>query len=248
MASSLSLSVDETVSLLKHSCLPTLLVEGASDKALLRMIEGFFSNIDLLPVDGKDRLREIYARRSEYEGRAVAFLHDRDEWVVLGIPGDYQDMIFTSGYSIENDVLCEDVVRRLSHDHWGRVTDYLEHIAAWFRHALVAYCESLNFDISRDVSHIYIEDSGYSDQAVMDMRDIHLPKDKIDFFSENSLWTWLRGKTLLRSVHCIFCECEIRYSKAQLLELSLRMGPSAKFIKLVENIRARFYDRYGVSI
>lgn len=100
------LSVDEIVSLLKKTSLPTLLVEGIDDFAVYRWIESRLNEfgIDILPCSGRDPLLRVYDRRAEYAQSNVAFIADRDMWLFTSIPTQYQGVIWTDGYSIENDL------------------------------------------------------------------------------------------------------------------------------------------------
>ncbi|MGI4823625.1 MAG: DUF4435 domain-containing protein [Janthinobacterium lividum] len=100
------LSVDEIVSLLSKTSIPTLLVEGTDDFFIYRWIESKLSQfgIDILPCSGRDPLLKVYSRRAEYAQSNVAFIADRDMWLFTSIPPEYQDIIWTDGYSIENDL------------------------------------------------------------------------------------------------------------------------------------------------
>ena len=99
-------TVDELVATLRRSRLPTIVVEGRDDMRIYRWIEPRVSNVDtsVLPVGGRNKLLSIYERRNEYSQLPVAFLADRDMWLFSGIPEQYNHIIWTLGYSIENDI------------------------------------------------------------------------------------------------------------------------------------------------
>ena len=114
MAGSNETPVELALHTLKRSKLPTLVVEGYHDKAIYRWLEKLLDmpKINLLPVDGRDNLLEIYRKRSEFDSQLpVAFMADLDKWVFdrLGIGGqaDYEDIIWTTGYSLENDLYSD---------------------------------------------------------------------------------------------------------------------------------------------
>ena len=59
------------------------------------------------PVGGRETLLAVYKRRNEFAHLPVAFVADRDLWLFSGIPPDYPDIIWTEGYSIENDLYAD---------------------------------------------------------------------------------------------------------------------------------------------
>jgi len=103
---SVSLSVDELISTLNHSQIPTLIVEGDDDFRIYRWIERRITdlNIDVLPCTGRNNLLELFKRKNEIRNSNVIFLADRDLWIFSSIPEEYEGIIFTEGYSIENDI------------------------------------------------------------------------------------------------------------------------------------------------
>ena len=133
--SSESLSVDEYVATLRNSALPTLLVEGRSDMSMFQSIEDecFSGEVDILPVGGRTSLFEIYSRRVEYRDSNVAFLADADMFAFGSPPREYTDVIFTHGYSIENDILSGGealkVITRKHKSQWEKILRALCH---WF--------------------------------------------------------------------------------------------------------------------
>lgn len=108
--------VEQAIYTLKHSKLPTLVVEGIHDEAIYRWIENLFKvpRIDVLSVNNRDNLLEIYEiYKEELESKTqvpVAFMADLDKWVFdeFGIvEEDYGDIVWTTGYSLENDLYSD---------------------------------------------------------------------------------------------------------------------------------------------
>lgn len=96
---------DEIVQLLKHTSMPTLLVEGPSDADLFRIIEtrsGLLGGT-VLSCGGRSALLQIYERRAEFSHLKCAFLADADMWHFGSVPPQYTGIIFTTGYAIENE-------------------------------------------------------------------------------------------------------------------------------------------------
>jgi len=106
MPKSLPTTADEMVSYLKSSSLPTILVEGRDDEMIYDWLEERFSshNAFVLPCGGRTVLLAVYERRGEFSNKKTAFLADRDIWLFTAIPPEYLDIVWTEGYSIENDL------------------------------------------------------------------------------------------------------------------------------------------------
>ena len=102
---------DETVlvGMLHNSQLPTVIVEGKDDHQIYQWVERCAGSqkANVLPVGGKETLLAVYKRRNEFAHLPVAFVADRDLWLFSGIPPDYPDVIWTEGYSIENDLYAD---------------------------------------------------------------------------------------------------------------------------------------------
>ncbi|MBD1876112.1 DUF4435 domain-containing protein [Nodosilinea sp. FACHB-131] len=98
-------TVDEIVSTLKRSFIPTVLVEGTDDLFIYRYLKSKLgSTLALQPCGGRPNLFSIHDRCSELAGKNIIFIADKDAYRFDGIPEERRDIIFTSGYCIENDV------------------------------------------------------------------------------------------------------------------------------------------------
>src|SRR4051794_1832260 len=99
------LTTDEIVAALKRSNLPTIICEGDNDVVVFREIEYLLKSrrVDFVPSGGRPALLEIFRRRHEFPLLPVMFVADKDMWIFDSIPTEYCDIVFTNGYSIEND-------------------------------------------------------------------------------------------------------------------------------------------------
>ena len=96
---------DELISSIKRSALINVLIEGPDDVMIYEHLrEKITLDISILPCGGRSTLIEIYKRKSEFSDKKVVFIADQDVWIFGEKPADYEDIIFTSGYSIENDL------------------------------------------------------------------------------------------------------------------------------------------------
>ena len=75
----------------------------------------------------------LYARRKEFAHLPVAFVADRDLWLFSGIPSDYPEIIWTEGYSIENDLYAgADLEKVLNANDVDEHRQVLDSIIEWF--------------------------------------------------------------------------------------------------------------------
>jgi hypothetical protein len=129
------LSPDEIVATLRNSALPTLLVEGRSDMDLFQAVEDlcFENRIDILPAGSRSALFEVFKRRTEFKRTPVAFLADSDMFLFSNVPPDLTGIVFTDGYSIENDILAGGKALRLvGGRHRQKWENILASLARWF--------------------------------------------------------------------------------------------------------------------
>lgn len=138
MASSkVELTPTELLSTIQRSKLPTVLVEGSDDAVIFRKLEEYHADIDLsvLQCGGRSALLKIFERRSEVSNVKLAFIADQDAWVVHGIPPQFQspEIVFTRGYSIENDLFVDgDVFQLIHHAQRPAFLTELAIITNWF--------------------------------------------------------------------------------------------------------------------
>lgn len=108
-------TVDETVGALKHSSLPSLVVEGKDDMTVYRWLERELAakSVNLFPVGGRSNVFKVFNRQAEFPRAKVAFLADSDMDVFVPTSPQPPGVIWTRGYSIENDVLASGTVEQL---------------------------------------------------------------------------------------------------------------------------------------
>jgi len=102
---SFDVTADEIVATLARSNLPAILVEGKDDMSIYRWIEnriGYSGYV--LPCGGRNQLLEIFDRKEEFHHLHTAFIADKDMWLFTAVPEEYFEVIWTEGYSIENDL------------------------------------------------------------------------------------------------------------------------------------------------
>jgi hypothetical protein len=125
----------EIVDYLGKTALPTLLVEGEDDAAIYRWLEqqlGVFSG-SILFCGGRDVLISIYRNRSTFPHKKVAWLADLDMWKFSAPPLDLAGIVFTTGYSIENDLYAgSDIESLLEAAERTQHSQLLKVVSRWF--------------------------------------------------------------------------------------------------------------------
>jgi hypothetical protein len=112
------LTPNEIIDTLQHSNYPSIITEGDDDVIVWRRFEDIFAqaNITIIPAGGRSQLLQVFERRGELPPSAVViFIADLDHWSLSLIPPSYVDerLIFTRGYSIENDMFLDGELHRL---------------------------------------------------------------------------------------------------------------------------------------
>ena len=136
------ITVDHLVGVLRRSRKPSIVVEGDDDVIIYRELAKRIGILEvaLLPSGGREKLLQVYERRGEFSQVPVAFIADQDMWLFAGIAPGYEDVIWTSGYSIENDLYADaDLERLLDESEKAEHQQILDAISTWFAFAVEEY-------------------------------------------------------------------------------------------------------------
>lgn len=191
-------TADELVAMLRHSSLPTLVVEGQDDVVAFRCLEERFRTIQLsvLDVGGRATLLAIYDRKGELPNNSVAFIADRDTWVYNEIPEHYNSpaLAFSSGYSIENDIFIDGEIESLMSDEERRRFQFeLEKFTEWFALAIQRFLNGSDQRLDLHPNHVL-------DSTDFNLYELHqgeaYPSDMRRRIAEN-YQKLIRGKSLL---------------------------------------------------
>lgn len=126
------LTPDELIATIQHSSLPTVIVEGIDDMSLFRQLEREL-DCDILSCGGRTDLFNIFNHRDLFIDKKCVFLADRDMYVFEGIPKEYEAIVFTRGYSIENDILYGTQLKKaLSLDAQEKFNKIRDELIKWW--------------------------------------------------------------------------------------------------------------------
>lgn len=130
-------TVDEAIATIRKSGLPTVITEGSTDYAMYRRLEKSLGvdDVNFMPVGGRRAVLEAFSRRNEVGAGNVAFIADRDLWVLGDVPDEFKSpyLVFTNGYSIENDLIRDgEVTNFLSEEELPVFEAELDQVINWY--------------------------------------------------------------------------------------------------------------------
>lgn len=195
-------TVEEIISLLKRTSLPTLIVEGKDDLIVYKRLEERFydESLSVLPVGGRKNILNIFDRLHEIpQSCKVMFIADQDNWIITGIPQEYQSdkLFFTSGYSIENDVFQDGRVYSYMSDAEKKTFNLeLNQFLAWYSIALSRIIIGRDESIKLHPNNVLDDDKQFQLLTTLEEGE-EFPQQHFDNLN-NDYKSLLRGKSLMQ--------------------------------------------------
>lgn len=224
-------TIEELVPLLQRSRLITVIVEGTTDKEVLRRLESTISPQNVTFVEAGDKLSvlRLYERREELPQGKVAFLVDQDLWVFTGIPTAYSELVTTLGYSLENDLLCDGhsrVEALFTAEETALHNQILNHVKEWFVGAVSENLSGGAASLDCHPRQLLDVSDGEVRRRSSTAWSFSIQNPEVRERIEGEPLLYIRGKTLLA------CYLEIlsasgrpaKYSRAALMEICLSVG------------------------
>lgn len=237
-----AISVDELIATLKRTSIPTILVEGRDDMTAYRWLEDRLGiqQANVLPCGGRNELLAIYDRRNEFSQLSAAFLADRDMWLFATIPNGYDQVVFTRGYSIENDILDSSPVHKLLSPRercsFGALADVL---ATWFAFEVEQFRAGLPWSLDIHPNRLVPPNTTSLNPEALKPRIFAEPKPRLRNSIRANFGLRFRGKSLLQ-VYVRFLSARRRpskFSKQNLLEIGTLLDDSRHLTRLVNALR-----------
>ena len=225
-------TVDELVSTLRRSKLPTVVVEGRDDMQIFRWMEDLLKihEVDVLGVGGRPNLFAVYDRRSEFSHLPVAFIADRDKELFTQLPVGYEDIIWTQGYSIENDLYAgaDPSLENLMDPHEAdEHRQVLNIIVKWFAFEVEEFLAGRDHKFDYHCNEIVHLDQTAMDNNFRQRRGFRQPNLELEQQIREAYQLQLRGKQLFQ-VLVRFLSAPNRsakYSYHGLYEIAFKMTP-----------------------
>ena len=225
-------TVDELVFTLRRSKLPTIVVEGKEDMQIFRWIEDVLEihEADILGVGGRLNLLAVYDRRNDFAHLPVAFVADRDKELFTQLPEGYEDIIWTQGYSIENDLYAgaEPSLESLMDPHeTNEHKKVLDTVVEWFAFEVDEFLAGREYKFDRHCNEVILPGQTEMDVGFCQRRGFRPPNVTIYQQIRDAYQLQLRGKQLFQ-VLVRFLSASHRsakYSYHGLYEIAFKMTP-----------------------
>ena len=237
-------NVDEIVTLLKGTNIPTVLVEGKGDINVLRLIEKRAAHsvkeIDFIPCGGKETLFNVYNRKNEFPFKKVVFFADRDMNLFEDRTKHLKKIIWTEGYCIENDIFAgSNLLKFLSTKERSEFEATVKEICRWFAFEVEKYLRSEEFIVRYSIYEICRDHPSKLCSKFLVEIGFKEPDEKLlnDIILNYKLK--LRGKQIFQILGRVLITKDrySSFSKDNLIELALRVNQRNIYINnLIEKI------------
>lgn len=236
-----------------HSSRLTVLVEGPSDEVWYAQLEEqVLNNVFFKAVGDRKSVLACYKEAQRFQSKCVVCVADRDRWVLFGCPPEFKDMVLTTGYSIENDILKDSCIHRLfTAQEKMKIRQYTEILSKWF----AFQCEKSEKNRERGKADekwpglsMIICTTGEDMKLSKTIEDeIHNapPSSELVKQIEENFELYFRGKHLLDLYAHLLKHAtpsRPRYHANQLIDMAIRFNCDAPPLQhtLVEHIRSAF--------
>lgn len=240
----------EIVGTATHSSRYSVIVEGVNDVAWYREIEGkSLGGVFFTAVGGRSNVLKCYEYAIRLGVKGVVFVVDKDLWAIYGVPSAYNDVVTTSGYSIENDVLKDSPVHRLFNpDDRRQIAECAHLLARWFAFHAETYKNRTEDDLAHKYPGVWNvikkegESYSFNEETLRRLNYVEPPKDIVTFIHEEFEMRF-RGKSLLE----LYLKFLKSYNSKNLMEMSIKIWTTETQKSLVNRIRAAF-QKQGISL
>ena len=189
------------VGMLHNSHLPTVLVEGKDDHQIYQWVErcAGIQKANVLSVGGRETLLAVYRQRNEFAHLPVAFVADRDLWLFSGIPPGYPDIIWTEGYSIENDLYADaNLENLLDIDEVDEHQGVRDIIIEWFAFEVEEHLAGREPRVDTHCNEIVPLGQTAMNQGFHTRRGFRSPNEELHQQIKGAYQLQLRGKSLFQ--------------------------------------------------
>jgi hypothetical protein len=217
--------------------MPTLIVEGVDDMYIYRNILNIIGPTKIIAqgCGGRSILLDVYKRKNEFMNTKVIFIADKDVWVYSNTPEQYIDIIWTEGYSIENDLFSgakETIYKLFNEDERKRYEILKSSLLPWYVSQVEKYFKGESFKLNHKIWEIIERDSLDVKEHILsesfnEAVDLDL-KEKI-VKNYNML---LRGKLIFDMLVLFLSDSnrKPKYSREHIFDLCIKMPNDKKYI------------------
>ena len=180
--------INKLVSDLKSANLPNVLVGGKDNTDIInKLVEDLEINdmkmsdmINVRVITRRDILLSVFDRRDEFVHiLPVAFVADQEMWRFSGIPERYADIIWTQGYSLENDLYAEANLESLlaPHETWKH-RQVLNSTIKWFAFEVEEFLAGRIPKMDVELSDLVLPGQLALNKGFCQQRDFYQPRNE----------------------------------------------------------------------
>lgn len=226
---------DEIISSIKKSSIPTICVEGVQDKSALRLVEKLVGiRGSILICNGRNNLFAVWKRRNEFAGKKVVFLADRDLYVLKRIPSEYDGIIFTHGYSLENDILLSERWKHIFSEEDTQIFELAMNLS------LNYYWNQCRTSFSSGAPPVWTSSFKLYEEHRLGNYVIEPGSDQCKLFNKiaNKPYQNLRGKNLLDCIHIALSHSgrTTKFNSPHIIEISVKPKEGRHLKSLIKKI------------
>lgn len=235
-------TVNEIVSILKHSDLTTILVEGKDDMLIYRWMENDHlkaKDVHFFPCGGRNKLLEVYERRAEFSQIKTVFVADKDAFIYdENLPEKYSEVVWTKGYSIENDLYHgKQIEKLLDSEEDINFRTALKNFITYYGYSVERYQKTKKEHFANRPEKVLSDNYELNSDFLKKVQFIQPTKDTITYLSED-YDLLLRGKNLfdLLLIFLSHKDRKIKHNKKALLESCFKLHPNEAIKNLIISI------------
>ena len=241
----LFLTVNEIVETLKRSSLTTVLVEGKDDMLIYRWMEDEIGleNANFLSCGGRDNLLKIFDRRSEFSHIKTIFIADKDTFVYHSPPDKYKEIVWTKGYSIENDLYQgKNIEKLLSVREKINFRISLQNFITYYAFEIEQFNKSLVYNFSNHPNQVLNDEHKLNQDFLKDINFVKPQKTTIDYLNKE-YDLLIRGKSLFALLLRFLSNRrrKVKHNKKSLLENCYKMHKSEAIKELMVQVENKLY-------
>lgn len=231
------LDFNEIIATIRHSSLPTIVIEGKDDVIVYRKLEDLYE-VSVLPVGGRETILKLFNNLSNQEKKKIIFVADKDAWCIKGVPNEYRDfnIVLTDGYSLENDIIRDgEFLGLMDTSERKRFQQDLEKFLKWYALAFSRFLAEQETAIELHHSEVFKK----YDELTAIKDGENFPQDLFQILSEDP-FKLVRGKSVLKLIveHISYPGRYAKHHHRSLIEMvALRPGVNLK--RLFEEIGLR---------
>lgn len=150
-------------------------------------------------------------------------------WLFSGIPPDYDELIWTEGYSIENDLYAgADLESLLDPEEAQEHRQLLDAVAEWFAFEVEEYLAERHFEVNIHCNRVVPPGRTEMDERFRKNRGFRSPDEEIHRQVREKYQFQLRGNQLFQMLVRFLSatDRDSKYSCENLGEIAFKMTPS----------------------